>query len=79
MYLSQVPVPVAAKLIGTGEMTVRCGLRCGRLPIGTAIKCTGKTYRYVIVSKQLADYIGKPVMYVEMLVEKWKAKGGWKH
>ena len=66
MYLSQVPVPLASKLLGISDMAVRCGLRNKDLPIGVAIKCTGKTYRYVIVSKQLADYIGKSVMYVDI-------------
>ena len=72
MYLSQVPVPVAAKLIGTGEMTVRCWLRCGRLPIGTAYKMTGKQWRYIIVPAQLADFLGIPVATITQAVESYR-------
>jgi len=60
-----VPIAVAAILMNKSRQFVRCGLQCGKLPIGTALKLTGKNYSYHISPKLLADYLGCTMADIE--------------
>lgn len=55
-----VPVNVAAKLMGKSAMFVRVGLQRGLLPIGTAFKTDDShtQYDYYISPKLLYEYTG---------------------
>lgn len=48
----------AAKLLNKSEMWVRCGLRAGKLPFGTAVK-TSSRWSYHISDNKLYEYLGK--------------------
>lgn len=49
-----VPVRVAAQYLGVGDMFIRCGLRAGILPFGSAVK-RGR-YSYLISPGALVEY-----------------------
>ena len=49
---------VAAKIMHKSDMFVRCGLRCGNLPFGVAVKCDGGQYSYNIPGNKFLDYLG---------------------
>ena len=51
MEIKKMPVTKAAQIMGKSPQFVRCGLRAGKLPFGTATKVTGKTYSYHISPK----------------------------
>ena len=54
---NNVPVPLAAEYMGVGDMFIRCGLRYGILPIGSALK-RGTKYTYHISPEKLLSYQG---------------------
>jgi len=56
-----VPVPVAAKLIGKPEEFVRKALIQGTAPFGFAVKGEGR-YSFSISPHKLAEYTGKGVL-----------------
>ena len=55
-----VPVPVAARLIGKPEQFVRSALIQGTGPFGFAVKGDGR-YSFSISPHKLAEYTGKPL------------------
>ena len=57
MEIKKVPVTRAAEIMGKSAQFVRCGLRAGKLPFGTAVKGKGK-YSYHISPKLFMDYMG---------------------
>jgi len=59
--MQNVPVTVAAKLIGKSDEFVRIGLQQNRLPFGTAVKISGDRWTYHISPGLLQQYLGKAV------------------
>jgi len=55
-YPHNVPVPVAAELLGKGQMYVRTGLQNGRLPFGSAVKISSQ-WSYHISPLALKAYM----------------------
>lgn len=55
---SNVPVSVAAKVMGKNPQYVRMALQRGLVPFGFAIKGTGDRYVYYISKRQFEDYTG---------------------
>lgn len=53
-----IPVEVAAKLLGKSEQFVRVSLQRGLAPFGFATKITGNKYSYHISPKQFKEYQG---------------------
>lgn len=53
-----IPVEVAAKLLGKSEQFVRVALQRGLAPFGFATKITGQKYSYHISPKLLEQYQG---------------------
>jgi transcriptional regulator with XRE-family HTH domain len=53
-----IPVEVAAKLLGKSEQFVRVALQRGLAPFGFATRITGQKYSYHISPKQLEQYQG---------------------
>ena len=68
--IRNVPVPVAAAILGKGAQFVRIGLQRERLPIGTAIKAQ-KAYSYHVSPKLLCAYSGCTMEDIEEEVVKW--------
>lgn len=64
-----IPVELAAKVLGKGTEFVRYGLQQQTLPIGAAVKMSS-IYDYHISPKLLEEYSGK--RFIEMEVKKWK-------
>lgn len=58
MKAKKVSVVKAAAIMGKSAQFVRCGLRAGKLPFGTAYKLTGKSYSYHISPKLFMEYTG---------------------
>jgi hypothetical protein len=57
IYLKNVPVVEAAKMLGISQQSVRIALQTGVAPFGFAVK--NKTvFSYHISPKKLAEYIG---------------------
>ena len=52
-----VSIAEAANLLGVSQQFLRCGLRQGRFPFGTAVKMSS-VYTYYINREQLMKYIG---------------------
>lgn len=52
-----VPVSIAADMLGKSEQFIRIGLQQGILPFGKAVKLSSK-YSYHISQKLLEEYIG---------------------
>ena len=64
-----VPVPVAADLLGKSQMYIRTGLQNGRLPFGSAVK-TSSQWSYHIPPLALKAYIdGDRVMTTPEIIE----------
>lgn len=53
-----VPVSIAAKLMGVGKQFIRVGLQCGKLPFGYAVKISGNRFSYYISPKKFSEYTG---------------------
>ena len=59
----------AAKLLGKSELFVRCGMKSGKLPIGTAMLVTGeKRYSYYVSPGLLATQLGVTVEKLEEMI-----------
>ena len=56
-YLN-IPVSVAAKMMGLGAQCIRIGLQHGNFPFGTAIETSPGNYRYYINPNKFQDYTG---------------------
>ena len=56
-YPQDVPVSVAAEILGKTQMYVRMGLRNNRLPFGTAVQCEGGRWSYSIPTMLFIAYI----------------------
>ena len=69
MEIKKVPVQLAAAIMGKSVQFVRCGLRAGKLPFGTACKMTGNTYSYYISSKLFMNYIGYTAEDIQRYLE----------
>lgn len=68
-YPANVPVPVAAELLGKCQMYVRTGLQTGRLPFGSAVK-TSSQWSYHIPPLALKAYVdGDRVMTTPGIIE----------
>lgn len=68
-YPDNVPVPVAAELLGKCQMYIRTGLQTGRLPFGSAVK-TSTQWSYHIAPKALKSYIeGERVLTTPEIIE----------
>ena len=59
--MQNVPVALAAKLIGKSDEFVRIGLQQNRLSFGTAVKISGDRWTYHISPGLLQQYLGKAV------------------
>jgi transcriptional regulator with XRE-family HTH domain len=57
IYLKNVPVAEAAKILGKSEQFVRVALQTGVAPFGFAVK-NKSVFSYHISPKKLAEYIG---------------------
>ena len=57
MEMKNISPRVAAAFMGKSVQFVRCGLRAGKLPFGTATRVTGKNYSYHISPKLFMDYM----------------------
>lgn len=69
-YPDNVPVPVAAELLGKCQMYIRTGLQTGRLPFGSAVQ-TSSHWSYHIAPKALKSYIdGDRVLTTPEIIEK---------
>ena len=69
-YPANVPVPVAAELLGKGQMYIRTGLQNGRLPFGSAVKLSSQ-WSYHIPPLALQAYIdGERVMTTPAIIER---------
>lgn len=55
------PVAVAAKLMGVGKQFIRVGLQDERLPFGYAVKISGNRFTYYISPKKFTEYTGMAV------------------
>lgn len=53
-----VPVYIAAKIMGVSEQFVRVGLQSGSLPFGAAVKISGSRYAYYISPQKFEDFTG---------------------
>lgn len=68
-YPDNVPVPVAADLLGKCQMYIRTGLQTGRLPFGSAVK-TSTQWSYHIAPKALKSYMeGERVLTTPEIIE----------
>ncbi len=56
--LKNVPVDMAAKLLGKSRQFVRVSLQRGIAPFGFAVKLSGERFSYHISPKKLEEYIG---------------------
>jgi transcriptional regulator with XRE-family HTH domain len=56
--LKNVPVDMAAKLLGKSRQFVRVSLQRGIAPFGFAVKLSGDRFSYHISPKKLNEYIG---------------------
>ena len=73
--LKNVPVWLAAELMGKSQMFVRMGLRLGRLPFGDALQATGRRWSYQISPKGFCDYQGCTMADLKYEMEKRKGAG----
>jgi len=55
------PVEMAAKLMGVGKQFIRVGLQAERFPFGYAVNITGDRFTYYISPKKFTEYTGIPV------------------
>ena len=59
-------IPEAAKLLGTGQLTIRHGIRTGVIPIGSYVPSeSGKRGKYIIPRHLVEQYIGAQNMTQE--------------
>ena len=58
--MSRVSVAEAAERLGVSKQFVRCGLRTGQLPIGTALQMSS-VYTYYISEEKLNEYMGTAI------------------
>lgn len=56
--LKNLPVEMAAKLMGKGKQFIRVGLQNGTLPFGYAVKVSGDRFSYYISPKKFTEYTG---------------------
>ncbi|KMO85181.1 hypothetical protein AB840_15055 [Megasphaera cerevisiae DSM 20462] len=56
---STLTVEAAAKILHVSPQFIRCGLKAGKLPFGTALDMNGrgKRYRYIIYPKRLQAFM----------------------
>ncbi len=57
MEIKNIPPRAAAAIMGKSVQFVRCGLRAGKLPFGTATRVAGQNYSYHISPKLFAEYM----------------------
>ena len=57
MEIKNISPKAAAAIMGKSVQYVRCGLRAGKLPFGTATQVTGKNYSYHIIPKLFMEYM----------------------
>ena len=55
---NNLPVEVAARLMGVGKQFIRVGLRNGTFPFGYAVLMPSGKYRYYISPKKFIEYTG---------------------
>lgn len=68
-YPDNVPVTVAADLLGKSQMYIRTGLQNGRLPFGSAVQ-TSSHWSYHIAPKALKAYVvGDRVLTTPEIIE----------
>lgn len=68
--LGSIPVKTAAKILGISIFSVQCGLRSGKLPIGTCWKnANSKVHKYLISPVLLAEFQGITVEDIEKIVK----------
>jgi hypothetical protein len=56
--LKNVPVDMAAKMLGKSRQFIRVSLQRGIAPFGFAVKLSGERFSYHISPKKLEEYIG---------------------
>ena len=57
MKIKNIPVKLAASILGKAEAVIRCGLAFGKLPFCVAIK-TKKSCSYYISAEKFKEYTG---------------------
>lgn len=57
-HLKNLPVEIAAKLMGVGKQMLRQGLKNGIFPFGYAVKMPSGKFRYYISPKKFSDFTG---------------------
>ena len=57
MEIKNISPKAAAAIMGKSVQFVRCGLRAGKLPFGTATRVAGQNYSYHISPKLFAEYM----------------------
>lgn len=55
--MSNIPIKVAAEVIGIAPQTLRVGLQQQRIPIGSAVQ-TSNQWTYIIPFELLKNYVG---------------------
>ena len=60
-HKSNLPVEVAARLMGVGKQFIRVGLRNGTFPFGYAVLMPSGKYRYYISPKKFSEFTGVEV------------------
>lgn len=53
-----IPIYVAAELMGVSKQFIRIGLQRGLLPFGTAMRIGGSRYTYYISPQKFEEYTG---------------------
>lgn len=59
-YPVNLPINVAAQIMGKTQMFLRCGLRADKFPFGTGV-LIDKEYSYFINTKNFLKYLGEEV------------------
>ncbi|MCM1459702.1 MAG: hypothetical protein NC088_06150 [Bacteroides sp.] len=68
--IGNIPVKTAAKILGISAFSVQCGLRSGKLPIGTCWKNDNSNeHKYLISPALLASFQGITVEEIEKIVK----------
>lgn len=55
----RITVQEAAKLLGVSELTIRCGMQDGTLPIGRILNVKGQRKNYLIYKKLVNKITGE--------------------
>lgn len=61
----RITVARAAELLGTSALTVRYGMECGTLPIGSVIKISDRRTIFHISPHLLSTYLGMTIEEVK--------------